>query len=65
MQQTRHDKEGLCKIQCLIKPVNTKKQKNKKQIEKKRKHQRKPRGIKIEPSVALQSTPHQKGAITG
>jgi len=24
MQQTRHDKEGLCKIQCLIKPVNTK-----------------------------------------
>ena len=30
MQQTRHDKEGLCKIQCLIKPVNTKTKKNQK-----------------------------------
>ena len=36
-----------------------------KKIEKKQKHQRKPRRIKIEPSFALQSTPHQKGAITG
>lgn len=38
--------------------------KEKEKIEKKRKHQRKPRGITIEPSFALQSTPHQKGAIT-
>ena len=38
--------------------------KEKEKIEKKRKHQRKPRRITIEPSFALQSTPHQKGAIT-